>query len=64
MKAGRFPVLFVIIQTEIFFLTQNPGFILWDVHSKSKGKKYKRCVGRILKTESFEEFLVIFLYSQ
>lgn len=39
MNAGRFPVLFVIIQIELFFLTQNPGFILWDVNSVFKGEK-------------------------
>lgn len=41
MNAGGFPLLFVFRQTEIFFLTQNPGFILWVVGSKFKGEKYK-----------------------
>lgn len=45
MKAGGFPLLFVLTQIKILFLTQNPRFILWVVDSKFKGENISTVCG-------------------
>lgn len=53
MNAGGFPVLFVLREIEIFFLTQNPGFCGLLILNL-KGKNICSVCGENFKPVSFE----------